>query len=221
LTLGQSQGGGEVSWRRIIITTFTVVLSLNWLASASSARAAGRQIVYSWHGSFLQNDIDDPWHFGGVRLPFELELRVDVAAADLALGIDTALFAVEEARLVVDGQEVSYVGDGYLDITDNHSDRFDLMTFHGLFERNGVQTRTGSLVALPLDGLHFEAQVEMPPLFGRIANDMRSGTGGPLYGTWVEKGAAIAGVPEPQSICLALSALLLLRVLRVRKRSLH
>jgi hypothetical protein len=154
-----------------------------------------RNYCSEWHDT-------DPWLIGVSGLPFVLEIKSDSSAADLALAVDTALFAVDQARLVIAGQDIPYVGEGFLDFTDNSLAGFDLVTFNGVFELNGVQSEVPSFVDLPLNAFQFVAPFETPPTFGNVANVLKSSIGD-NYGTIVESGTLVLSVPEAGALSIA------------------
>lgn len=182
--------------------------------------SAGAEIRYSWSGTIVPTGANDPWLIGANGLPFTLEAKVRRNAPDLAdVDLEVGLFAVDQARLVVAGQEIPYVGEGFLDFTDDSFADFDLLTFQGLFERNGVRSVVSSVVTLPVNAVQFVVPSETAPVFGNVANVLRSSTGSIFYGTYVESGTPVLGVPEPRAICISLLAfgILLSRCLEVSK----
>ncbi len=139
------------------------------------------------------------------RLPKICQHDLENSADLTDVSVQFALFSVIQARLTVAGQEISFVGDGFLDFTDDSLAGFDLLTFRGVIERNGVQSQISSAVTLPLTAFRFVDAAEISPLFRSVINVLRTGTGDP-YGMLVESGTPVLGVPEPRSLCTALLA---------------
>jgi hypothetical protein len=186
-----------------------------WFALLAAQAAAGN-IHYKWSGTLLPSGPEDPWLIGETGMPFELEITVAKDSVDLAeVDPQFAIFAVDRARLAVAGREILYAGDGFLDFTDNSLIGYDLLSFRGIFDLGGVQSAVPSFVDLPLHAFQFVAPTETPPVFGSMANVLRSSTGA-LYSTIVEAGSLVRGVPEQKSMSLAFVAFAI-SLLAVRK----
>jgi hypothetical protein len=135
------------------------------------------------------------------------------SAPDLTTGnIEFAAFDAVDASLSIDGQPINYVGAGGLDFTDDWSNLADLITFHGNFTQLGQTVDFGSFVALPKATFQFQSFSEAPPVFVSPANVLdSSGCCGGTYATVVAAGTPVNVVPEPTTLALAASILILIR----------
>ncbi|MEX2310144.1 MAG: hypothetical protein WD738_21405 [Pirellulales bacterium] len=170
-------------------------------------------IRYSWSGQLVPSGEDDPWQIGEQGQPFALDLAVSSTASDLLdANVEFAAFDVDEARFVLGGDELLFSGNGNVDFTDNHAGLFDLLVFHGDFERLGQIIDIGSLTVLPMASFQFSQTIESPPLFPSTINLDRSACCGGLYTSIIAAGSAVRVVGEPASVGLWAASCLLIVV---------
>src|SRR4051794_14473260 len=82
-------------------------------------------IEYSWEGTIVPNGPTDPWLVGIQGQPFTLHGVVSSTAPDLLdIDVQFAAFTIDNAQLVVAGQNVPYVRDGTIDFTNNSAGTF-------------------------------------------------------------------------------------------------
>lgn len=167
----------------------------------TSAQAS--QIRYLWSGHLVPNGSDDPWQIGQQGQSFALDIAVSRNAPDLFdLNVESAAFEVNDARFLLDGQEIPFAGGGVIDFTDDWSGLLDLLVFHGYFERLGQTIEIGSLAVFPTTSFQFSQSIELPPFFSSTINvDRATCCGGP-YTSIVVAGTSVSVVPEPTSIAL-------------------
>jgi hypothetical protein len=186
-------------------------------------RSQAGQLQYSWSGKISPNGSDDPWLVGNQGKTFDLRVLVSNSASDLTTGnIEFAAFDAVDASLSIDGQPINYVGAGILDFTDDSSNLADLITFQGNFTQLGQTVEFGSFVALPKATFQFQGFSEAPPVFVSPAIVLdSSGCCGGTYATVVAAGTPVNVVPEPTTLALAASILILVRGCRVSTAHLH
>jgi hypothetical protein len=175
----------------------------------TTERSQAGQLQYSWSGKIFPNGSDDPWLVGNQGKTFDL--KVLVSNSDLTTGnIEFAAFDAVDASLSIDGQPINYVGAGILDFTDDWSNLADLITFQGNFTQLGQTVEFGSFVALPKATFQFQNFSEAPPVFVSPAIVLdNSGCCGGTYATVVAAGTPVNVVPEPTTLALAASILML------------
>ena len=184
---------------RIYIFTVGIFLAIQVASGASQT------VRYSWPGRLVASGTDDPWQIGDHGQDFELHVVVSRGAPDIFdLNVEFAGHEIRDARLVLHGVDIPFVGDGTIDFTDNGIGGFDLVAFHGEFSRFGHIVEIGSLAVLPMTTFSFSRLIEPPPLFvsSAIASIDQAACCGGQYSSLVEAGAQVIAVPEPGSLAL-------------------
>ncbi len=195
-----------------------VVLSMVVFASeAIPARAA--TIQYSWYGLLVPNvsDGDDPWQLSTLGNNFELGLTVSTTAKDLFdQNVEYSAFEVDDAQLILGGEQIRFIGPGFIDLTDDWSGYFDIFTFAGYFERLGILIEIGTAVVLPLDIIQLSEMIEKPSVFRSTKNVAISvmGVPGPYTGIVGKGTPVIVTVPEPLGATLLIGCCIVLIVAR-------
>jgi hypothetical protein len=199
----------------LILSTMIVLQVLGKSLQAS-------EIHYSWSGFLVPAGVEDPWQIGQGGQPFVLDFVISTFGPDLfPLNVEFAAFEVNGVSFLLDGDEISYLGNGIADFTDHQNSSVDLLTFSGKFEQLGHAIEIGTAVSLPVETLHFLSNVEPPPFFGSTVNVDRSAYSvpGPYVGI-VAAGSPVIVVPEPDSLTL-LAAWLSLLITRFRSGYLY
>ncbi len=182
----------------------TVLVFASWFSSCELL-AHANQITYLWEGHLEPSGTEDPWQLGADGEPFEMQITVLRNATDLQPDPDVqfAVFQVEQVRLLLNGQDATYIDEGVLDFTDDGIIPLDFLFFGGNFERFGATIEISSSVAVPQDTFQFASLIELPPIFGPTTNNSKIGTGsGGPYNSVVEANAPVQVVPEPVSLVL-------------------
>jgi hypothetical protein len=201
---------GYRAGRRLMVGV-VVVGGLLWATRASA------DFTYSWSGHLrLYDDAEpDPWLIGADGAEFVLQTTVsDTAVDDNTTQVPFAAFTATGSRLWVDGEEVAYVSDAYVDFQDLND--FDLLTAGGTFSKFGQVVEISSVVGLGAATFSFNRPSELPPYFSAT-----SAVGGGRfvhrpYVATVGIGTLVTVVPEPESLALVFAALALLVLSRFR-----
>lgn len=177
--------------------------------------AFATEIHYSWSGILVPSNTDYPWQLGLGGQPFLLNVTVPFDALDLAdLDVEFAAFDVTQARLLLSGQEVPFIGNGTIDFRDNGTGMLDLRGFHGDFRQLGETIAIGSLVTLPMNTIQFSHTIEPPPFFSSTENILRAACCGGPYTSIVAPGSPISVIAEPISIAICGANAFVLMALR-------
>jgi hypothetical protein len=114
------------------------------------------------------------------------------------LNVEFAAFEVDSARCLLRGEEITFVGPGFIDFTDHRTGQIDILSFSGAFRRLGTTVEIGSAVSLPIETLQFFKDVERPPRFEPTLSVFQTAYGvpGPYVGL-VARGEIVSAVPEP------------------------
>jgi hypothetical protein len=131
-----------------------------------------------------------------------LDVEVSENASDLLdLNVEFAAFSVDSVHFTIDGNVVTYVGDGILDFTDNHAGLFDIVVFTGKFQSLGDFIEIGSSIAVPPDTFQLSQAVAAPPHFDHTTNSTKSSGGGQgPYTCIVPAGTDVLVSPEPATL---------------------
>lgn len=159
-------------------------------------------LVYSWDGEAYPSGVEDPWGLG-IGQGYTLSVSVDANAYDdFDVNPEFAAFSVTGATLTIDGEDLSLVGNGVIDFTDNSLAGYDQVLFSGEFIRAGVMQEFLSAVTLSSGAFSFTNTVERPPLFGTVTNVNTTIVAWPPYISRVLSGAEVRSIPEPTVIGL-------------------
>lgn len=181
----------------ILILITVVLLSMRSVCAVASV------VHYSWSGNLVPSGSDDPWQLGPQGQPFVLEVAISLDAPDLLdLNVEFAAFELDDASLLLDNQQLTFVGNGNIDFTDDWSGLLDLVVFHGDFERLGQIIEIGSAVSLPTSTYAFTQMIESPPHFASTENVDRTTCCGGTYTSIVALGSPVSAVPEPSTAFL-------------------
>jgi hypothetical protein len=206
---------GHLRFGRRIGGVFIVMQSL-------VAHAPATTVEYSWSGTIVPNGQDDPWAIGAIGKPFDLSFGLATSATDLAnLDLESAIFAVNSAKVLIDGADLDYVGGGTANFTVNTIGLYDFLQFVGVFERLGTTLEFGSVVVFPQGTFDFSQFVEPPPRFASTLNFDQSAYGGHSpYGEIVVGGTLVSVSAEPSTATLLLAGVVaMLVVARTTRRS--
>ena len=181
------------------------------LFPATFCLKSNADIQYSWGGTIVPTGTNDPWLIGQQGQPFSLSGAVPSDVTDdLFDSIQFAAFNLTHADLVVDGEPVPYVGNGYVDFTDNSGGTFDVVVIGGEFQWFGTKIGIGSAVALNPSTFSFTQASESLPVFPSTMNVDHVTCCGGTYTFIVEAGSVVTIVPEPGGAMLCLIATILL-----------
>jgi hypothetical protein len=176
-----------------------LIVALAFVLAICRPGAAG-PIEYAWSGLLVPPGATRS-QIAELGKPFDLHVVVENDAADyFALELVFAGYFVSSVELRVEDQLVPYVGNGFIDFTDDWSAMLDLVVFNGEFEISGETTEIGSLAALPTSTFQFGQLAEPPPVFGPAVNADVSSCCGGGYTTVVPAGNLVTAVPEPGTI---------------------
>lgn len=169
------------------------------------ANPASADITYSWAGHLSLRDAGpDPWLIGPDGAEFKLQTTVSGAAVEqYSPQVPFAGFPALSARLWIDGEEVEYVGDGFIDFSDLENIA-DVVVAVGLFRKFGQTVDISTGVELDPSTFAFHLPFELPPYFPTTQTLGRGGAGGSQYYTLVPAGTLVEVVPEPATVPLAL-----------------
>jgi hypothetical protein len=174
----------------MVVTVSTALCSSLWAA----------HVRYSWAGTIVPTDQGDPWGVGLGGEGFHLDVDVPAGAVDLQeVNVEFAAHDAASATLTIGGEELTFVGPGVMDFTDNHVGLYDLVTFHGVFERFGQEIEFGTGFVLRPDAYEFQEFSEFPVAFGSEFSSLQMTCCGGVYASTVAAGAVIMAqvVPEP------------------------
>jgi hypothetical protein len=160
-------------------------------------------IQYSWSGTVFQRGGDDPWLIGSQGKPFEISATVRTNAMDaFPPEAYIADFWTDDVQLTLDGQSLTYVGNGLIDFVDNAGGTDDLITISGIFTNLGQSLAFGSGVSLPGSTFLFTQNLETPPTFSPTLSTGETGCCGGTYDAIVSAGSLVEALPEPNSATL-------------------
>jgi hypothetical protein len=155
-------------------------------------------IRYAWSGVIVSDGADDPWSIGQHGKSFSLSATVSSDAADvLSDSVQFSAFNLNDADLVIEGQQVSYVGNGTIDFTDNSGGILDVVLVAGEFQSHGTKVEIESAVALDPATFMFTHENELLPVLTSTTNMDRISCCRPPYVLVVQAGSAVIVVPEP------------------------
>jgi hypothetical protein len=186
----------------------------------SGTRITFAHVTYSWSGHLrLFDEFEpDPWLIGIDGADFTLTTSIARSATDFNESqIPYALFVDATSRLWVDGEEATFVGDGYVDFSDI-TDVADLVTAGGIFSKQGQVVEISSVVSLDASTFAFLHLEETPPVFESVQT---AGSGlfvHQPYAASVESGTLVTVTPEPAAMVLTLCALAMFSACMRRRR---
>src|SRR5688572_5812183 len=97
------------------------------------------EITYSWSGSMrlFDNLSPDPWGIGADGAQFTISTTADMGAIDRnSTQAPFADFSATNARLSIDGDQISYVEAASIDFAD-FTNNLDVITMGGVFTKGG------------------------------------------------------------------------------------
>jgi hypothetical protein len=192
------------------------------LLSATFCLESHADNQYSWSGTIVPNGSSDPWLIGQQGQSFSLSGVVPSGATDvLDDSVQFSAFDLTNAGLVVGGQPVTYVGNGYIDFTDNSAGTFDVVLMGGEFQWFGTNVGIASAVALNQSTFSFTQASESLPVFPSTTNVDRITCCGGTYTFIVEAGSTVTVVPESTGTMLCLIATILVATTRRNNRFLY
>lgn len=169
-------------------------------------------IIYRWTGTIVPLEANvDPWDIGVNGLPFTISGTVNDQTVDTQDLVDTAIFELSDAELVIDGAVPTFLSGrqavfGDRNSGDSLSIHFDEVVF------NGVREPFFATARLPISTFAFASTFESPPVFGPTLTIRRSGAGGERssYIGLSNEGVKVTAtpIPEPSTFVLAFLAML-------------
>jgi hypothetical protein len=144
----------------------------------------------------------DPWGIGADGAEFTLATTVDTAAQDRnTTQVQFASFLAIGAKLWLNGTEVPFVNEAYVDFADYAADPYiDIVTMGGTFAKGGEPVDIESVVGISPLTFTFANASESPPIFSATQTTGPGTASSQPYYARAEGGVTVTAVPETSSL---------------------